>query len=360
MRNCGLPAWTYFLIILVGRIHAHGPPIDVVLVDNQLSPFISNGRPVFDPAFLVQTPDSDKIASSSPGLGVTNASNGIPSSTKLGLDVVSALGYFDGQRVAHTDSKLQIVAPDGQDVYLLNANSPTQSGMSFGKYTGVRNWDAHGEFSLSPNTSEAGIYGTMVQLTSPTFESSEPFLLPLVYDPTNQFDEATTKQAILQLTEFLSPNNLVDPNDLNADGWIDGADVDMLCTIVGSPESLAGLSESEFALLDINVDDRLSQADVTQWLAEVDSLEGDTNLDGAVDFEDFLIFSQNFGTEGSDATWTRGDFDCDQSIVFVDFLSLSSSFGQSATAKSVQSVPEPSAWVPVFLGGLFLIGSMRQ
>ena len=54
-------------------------------------------------------------------------------------------------------------------------------------------------------------------------------------------------------------------------------------------------------------------------------LPGDIDLDGSVDFEDFLDFSANFGLQ--DATWEDGDFDGDGLVGFNDFLLISSYFG---------------------------------
>ena len=56
---------------------------------------------------------------------------------------------------------------------------------------------------------------------------------------------------------------------------------------------------------------------------------GDANLDGTVDFDDFMELSKNFGQEG---TWSEGDFDADGKIEFDDFLTLSANFGNSIGA----------------------------
>ena len=66
-----------------------------------------------------------------------------------------------------------------------------------------------------------------------------------------------------------------------------------------------------------------------QWSAnitiEAESLAGDVNLDGAVDFADFLLLSQNFGSDS--ATAEEGDLNDDGVIDFADFLILSQDFG---------------------------------
>ena len=74
------------------------------------------------------------------------------------------------------------------------------------------------------------------------------------------------------------------------------------------------------------------------------SLTGDTDLDGSVNFADFLQLSGNFGNA---ADWSTGDFDGDGTAGFSDFLALSSNFGRSEAAAA--SVPEPAANVCVGL-----------
>lgn len=56
------------------------------------------------------------------------------------------------------------------------------------------------------------------------------------------------------------------------------------------------------------------------------SWEGDTDLDGDVDFLDFLVLSAHFGRTG--AVWSLGDFNGDGTVSFYDFLQLSSNFGK--------------------------------
>ena len=54
---------------------------------------------------------------------------------------------------------------------------------------------------------------------------------------------------------------------------------------------------------------------------------GDANDDGAVNFEDFLLLSSNFGA--IDAVWESGDFNDDREVDFSDFLMLSACFGDT-------------------------------
>jgi len=115
--------------------------------------------------------------------------------------------------------------------------------------------------------------------------------------------------------------------DLTGDGVIDGMDVNNACA---------------------------DGASLEPYFAELNSLAGDLDLDGSVQFSDFLRLSANFGQAGS---YTDGDVTCDGLVSFPDFLLVSTSFGQTAVAslasenfasasaasQALASVPEPSS-----------------
>lgn len=66
------------------------------------------------------------------------------------------------------------------------------------------------------------------------------------------------------------------------------------------------------------------------------AIPGDTDLNGAVDFSDFLVVSGNFGLQES-ATARDGDFDGNGSVEFSDFLILANNFGESRQGVPVQT-----------------------
>ena len=123
--------------------------------------------------------------------------------------------------------------------------------------------------------------------------------------------------------------------------------------------------ESDIVRFDISGDGLVNQTDIDVWLQEAASanglsspyLPGDTNLDGAVDFTDFLALSDGFGGSGRD--WSDGNFNGDGDVNFPDFLALSANFGQSSAASAV---PEPSNSLLAFLscGGMVLLRKPSQ
>ena len=63
--------------------------------------------------------------------------------------------------------------------------------------------------------------------------------------------------------------------------------------------------------------------DVEFVLDETGHRTGDANLDGEIDFDDFLTVAKNFGRRGG---WMDGDFDCDGTVQMADFLTMSTAF----------------------------------
>ena len=129
----------------------------------------------------------------------------------------------------------------------------------------------------------------------------------------------------------LSPRSL---GDTNEDGTVDVRDIDELC------DTVASRRRRYIPTFEMDGDGQISYSDVEAFLREVGSVVGDANLDGMVDFGDFLSLSASFGKEG---TWSNGDFTCDGSVDFSDFLSLSGKFG-TASPRASHSVPEPSTF----------------
>jgi hypothetical protein len=67
------------------------------------------------------------------------------------------------------------------------------------------------------------------------------------------------------------------------------------------------------------------------------ALLGDCNLDGVVNFSDFLILAGNFGMTAAD--WDEGDFLYTGTVTFADFLALAGNFGK-VTALSASELAD--------------------
>jgi hypothetical protein len=119
--------------------------------------------------------------------------------------------------------------------------------------------------------------------------------------------------------------------DLNWDGVIDSLDIDMLSIGLLNIDTSV-LSNSTLILVidmyDLNNDGIANEAD-RDWLVEeaLGTAYGDTNLDGIVNFADYVTLNNNYGSLW--ATWARGDFNGDGLIddLDVDLLFAHWGFG---------------------------------
>ena len=66
---------------------------------------------------------------------------------------------------------------------------------------------------------------------------------------------------------------------------------------------------------------------------EIGTLPGDADLDGQVDFSDFILLAQYFEQP---VGWAGGDFDGDGFAGFKDFLIIARNFGETAEVRRVQ------------------------
>jgi hypothetical protein len=67
---------------------------------------------------------------------------------------------------------------------------------------------------------------------------------------------------------------------------------------------------------------------------------GDANVDGVVNLDDFTALAAQFGNTG---TWDQGDFNYSGSVNLDDFTELAANFGLSAADVSRSAVPEPAS-----------------
>jgi len=168
-------------------------------------------------------------------------------------------------------------------------------------------------------------------------------------------DEATRPSLTIQyeLSETLL-------GDYDADGELTEADIGYVCSAVQG-----GLNPVEF---DLNGDEIVDLGDLEFWVERVKgTFMGDTDLNGTVEFKDFIVLSDSFGQFPGAApdpipenysAWSFGDMNCDAAVSFGDFLVIAENFGQS-NGQTLGTVPEPSTYA-LFVFTLFAVGRFRR
>ena len=137
--------------------------------------------------------------------------------------------------------------------------------------------------------------------------------------------------------------------DFNGDGLLDAADIDLLSTAMGGTDTS----------FDLTSDGLIDNLDREHWVGDLKMTHfGDADMNGAVEFADFLALASGFGSE---AGWSDGDFDGSGDVAFADFLMLANNFGQtSSVSSSAAAVPEPAAGLMAAFGVLGLLGLRRR
>jgi len=156
-----------------------------------------------------------------------------------------------------------------------------------------------------------------------------------------------------------SPVPFID-GDFNSDGELDVVDLDALVAVTAAM--------SNDLSFDLTSDGNVNEADLHAWLVLGGAansasgnpyLQGDANLDGTVDGQDFLAWNSSKFT--NTAAWTAGDFNGDGVVDGGDFLTWNSNKFTSADGHDgYASVPEPSSMLLVLLGAAWTARRRRR
>jgi hypothetical protein len=151
--------------------------------------------------------------------------------------------------------------------------------------------------------------------------------------------------------------------DFNLDGKRTAADVPVMAAALANLskyESTHGMNDAYLKFIgDLNNDGKVDAADYNLLCQiEFQSLPGDTNGDGVVNFADYQLIEANWSQQGQNLP---GDLNGDGVVDFADFQLLQLNYGNSVSSSngSLNSVPEPAAWVPAVFGGIMLLLQRR-
>jgi len=136
--------------------------------------------------------------------------------------------------------------------------------------------------------------------------------------------------------------------DFSGNDILDVADVDLLAAAIRDNNV-----HSQF---DVNRNGIVDLEDHAYWVSDLKhTWMGDANLDGNVNFADFVALANHFDGPGG---WEQGDFDANGTVQFPDFQILANNYGATSTAVAV-AVPEPCSGVLLMIGVLLRLVTRR-
>ncbi len=306
-----------------------------------------------------------EISVDGPGFLVNFPANHVLPGAELDVDVIQDLMFWDGVGLAKASTTFRFMAPqfDNQGMlnetpvpeYLVTSNSGKLTGMDWGTYNGAQFWEAHGLNFLEPLAAPAGIYGVGVRVKSPAHATSDPFIIPYVYDPLDELDAAAEATGVARLRSATAAHAIADVND---DGHVDIVDADLIVA------DIAAMTNTP--TFDLSGDGVVTIKDLTAWRREAGAatlrlggnyLDGDANLDGVVDVSDFNLWSAHKFT--GVAAWSAGDFNADGFVDVTDFnIWNTNKFNSSDPLPS--AVPEPAGIFGSLLGLFFYWTQMTR
>ena len=140
--------------------------------------------------------------------------------------------------------------------------------------------------------------------------------------------------------------------DFNSDTACNDLDIDLLAAAIRN-----GTSDAKFNVNAIG-GDVPDQADFDFYLTDASMLStgfADGNLDRVVNFDDFVLLTNNFNM--SPTGWAQGNYNTDDNTNFNDFVILTNNFNMSFGSDGTH-VPEPTAAVLLAFGALALVRTL--
>jgi len=166
----------------------------------------------------------------------------------------------------------------------------------------------------------------------------------------------------------ITAKSVADPEcDFNSDGICDVLDLDGPIGLYGVGDLKVGVAEED-SIYDIVPDGRIDTLDLHLWLGAAAHRngfaqgyrKGDLDLNGTIEFADFLALSNSFG---SGRLWSEGNPRGGGETAFGDFLSLSENFGETIIRQTAPAaiVPEPTSSLLFAIAmGLFISVRSRR
>ncbi|MFO0898212.1 MAG: dockerin type I domain-containing protein [Pirellulales bacterium] len=255
------------LVISPQPVCGQGHPFDV-------HPAVSDGRLTTNQSVYADAFDELDGVLFTQNPGFETGTGVLAAGDQLGFALVDKLWYWDGAALVDPPPDTAVSISRGPQSVTVDAASGPRPGFTLATAGASGFIHVHPSYTLESPEPAAGVYGLVLELTSPQYEPSDPFVIALGWFG----DSLTVEQynagvAAIGTAALLPPL----PGDANLDGRVDLTDFGILKQNFG-----AGTRRSE----------------------------GDFNRDGQVDLSDFGILKANFGSSANatavpePATWT--------------------------------------------------------
>jgi hypothetical protein len=232
------------------RAKGHAADVHPSIVEGKLATNLSVYSDAFDEA-------GGFLFTENPGF--QTADGVLQAGDQLGFAVVDRLWFWNGEELAEPPAETAVSISRGPLSVTIDAASEPQPGFTLATSAGAGFIHVHPSYTLETAEALAGVYGLVLQLTSPQYEASEPFVIALGY-----FGNSLTAEQYNSGVQAIGLAALQPPlpGDANLDGKVD---------------------LSDFGILKQNFGTGTGRP------------QGDFNADGQVDLSDFGILKENFG-----------------------------------------------------------------
>ncbi len=198
----------------------HLGDVEIALVGNRLTTFDEDG----EARVYINEFDNlgGQLFTDEPGF--ESHTGELPGGTPIAFHVTQSLWYWDGAELLAPPNGASIEISLGQvSSLLVTAESGAQAGFTIATTSVLGEMHTHLNYTLAPTGAAFGVYGVVLQLTSPQLEASPPFLLAFNHglnDPDQILDGA---DAIAEASQIFDAPVLL--GDTDADGDVDVTDL---------------------------------------------------------------------------------------------------------------------------------------
>ena len=256
------------------------------------------------------------------------------------------------------DQDLDIVATSGEDGRVLWFENEDSLG-DFGDaqvisdnlggafFTDAADFDGDGDFDVLAGGILADVVGWYENDGSGSFSEIQVIddnvigatsVLAADLDGDGRPDALATSNTLDRVTWYRNVDDDSLQGDFNGDSLVDDADIDLLCAEIRA----GGLDDS----FDLNNDGSVNQADVDFMVVTIlDSLFGDSDLNGVFDSSDFVqVFTRGQYEDDVDSNsgWADGDWNCDGDFTSSDLVVAFQRGGYTGAVPRAASVADSS------------------